>query len=93
MLNRLGLVEQDMQWTQHPSLAMVSIVIAAVWRQFPMMMIMFLAGLQSVPVELSEAADIDGASRPQVFRHVMLPCMRAVLDTTVIIAVINRKLV
>lgn len=89
LLSRVGLVEQGTQWTQHPSLAMVSIIIAAVWRQFPMMMVMFLAGLQSVPLELAEAAAIDGANRRQIFRHVTIPCMRAVLDTTIIIAIIN----
>jgi multiple sugar transport system permease protein len=89
ILQRLGVVEPELQWTQHPNLAMVAIIIAAVWRQFPMMMVMFLAGLQSVPADLIEAAEIDGASKPQVFRHITLPCMRAVLDTTIIVAIIN----
>ena len=56
---------------------MPAIILFAVWKNFGYNMIIFLAGLQSIPEELYEAARIDGASRWQQFRHVTLPIARA----------------
>lgn len=89
LLRELGLIAPNTQWLQHPQLAMVAVILASVWRQTPIMFVMLLAGLQSVPSELEEAARIDGASWPQVLRFVTLPSIRPVIDTAVIIAVIN----
>lgn len=83
--------ELNKLWVQSPTLSMVSVVIASVWRQTPYMMIMLLAGLQSVPSDLVEAAEIDGANRLSVFKNVILPCMRPVLDTSIVVAVINNS--
>ncbi len=83
--------ELNRLWVQDPKLAMVSVVIASVWRQTPYMMIMLLAGLQSVSQDLIEAARIDGAGRVAVFRHVVLPSIRPVLDTSLVVAVINNS--
>lgn len=76
-------------WVQDVTLAMPSIIIACVWRQTPYMMVMLLAGLQSVPSELIEASCIDGASFWQTFRKVTLPSIRPVIDTSVVVAVIT----
>ena len=89
VLFKLGIIERNLQWTQNPDLAMISVVLAAGWRQTPMMIVMFLAGLQSVPASLVEAAKIDGANNVQAFRHVTLPILRPVIGATVLIAVIN----
>ena len=89
VLFKLGLIERNLQWTQNPDLAMVSIVLAAGWRQTPMMIVMFLAGLQSVPAQLVEAARIDGANNVQAFRHITIPILRPVIGATVLIAIIN----
>lgn len=78
-------------WTQDPDLAMISIIIACVWRQTPYMMLMLLAGLQSMDSALLEAAKIDGGNPWQVFRHVIIPSIRPVIDTTLVIAVINNS--
>lgn len=86
---KVGLVPRNMQWTQNPDLAMLSVVFAAGWRQAPMMIVMFLAGLQSVPATLMEAARIDGASNAQAFWHVVLPILRPVIGATLLIAIIN----
>ena len=51
----------------------------AAWRNFGTAMIIFLAGLQSVPAELHEAAAIDGANAWKRFRHVTLPLLRPTL--------------
>jgi multiple sugar transport system permease protein len=86
---KLGLIDAPLVWTQHPQLAMVSIVVASAWRLTPMMIVMFLAGLQSIPNELIEASRIDGASDVQVFRHIILPLLTPVIATTVLISIIN----
>ncbi|MET0715078.1 MAG: sugar ABC transporter permease [Mycetocola sp.] len=75
-LNRLigvfGAGPED--WLQ--SVPMMSIIIVNIWRGIAFAMIMFQAALEDVPVELIEAARIDGASAIQVFRHVTLPLIR-----------------
>jgi len=72
-------------WLADPVLAMPSIIVMAVWRNLGFAMIVFLAGLQSIPTTLYEAAAIDGAGRRQAFRYVTLPMLRpTILFMTVI---------
>jgi multiple sugar transport system permease protein len=80
---RVGLVNQLLEaigitpidWLGDPRWAMPAIVLLAVWKNFGYSMIIFVAGLQSIPEEIYEAARIDGASRWQQFRHVTLPML------------------
>jgi multiple sugar transport system permease protein len=81
--------EGTIQWLANPKLAMVSIMIATVWKLTPYMIVMILAGLQSVRTDLLEAAALDGASRAQVFAAVTLPAIKPVLATTIVVAVLN----
>ena len=76
-------------WSSSVVLARSAIVIAAVWRQLPYMMVMLLAGLQSVDMSLQEAAQIDGASGRQTFWHVTIPSIRPVLISSVWIAIMS----
>ncbi len=62
-------------WLGDPHWALFSIIILAVWRQFGYSMIIFIAGLQTIPDELYEAARIDGAGAWRQFRHVTLPML------------------
>jgi multiple sugar transport system permease protein len=62
-------------WLGDPHWAMPAIIFFAVWKNFGYNMIIFLAGLQAIPVELYEAARIDGASFWQQFRHITLPML------------------
>ncbi|KIF79452.1 ABC transporter permease [Streptomyces sp. 150FB] len=73
----LGLSWWD--WLSGPSIAMCTIILLAVWTTSGTYMLIFLAALQDVPVELEEAATLDGAGRWQSFRHVTLPAIRPVL--------------
>ncbi len=79
----------QISWLQTVARARTSIVAAAVWRQLPYMMVMLLAGLQSVDASLEEAARIDGANGWSSFWHVTLPAIRPVLITSVWIAIMN----
>lgn len=90
MLNLFGFVPQtSISWLSSIGTARASIVMASVWRQMPYMMVMILAALQSVDRSQVEAAQIDGASGWQAFRHVTLPAITPVLITSVWIAVMN----
>lgn len=65
----------------HPFTARLSVILVNVWKNTPFMAVVLLAGLQSVPAELYEAAKIDGASSLQNFRHITLPFSTSLLVT------------
>lgn len=72
-LGKLGIEPVD--WLGDPAWAMPAIILLAVWKNFGYNMIIFVAGLQNIPDELYEAAQIDGASGWQRFRHITLPML------------------
>lgn len=74
-LMRVGLADTYVEWLASPHLAMPSIILADVWRGYPFVMVILLAGLQAIPKELYEAAETDGASLIQEFRHITLPSL------------------
>ena len=84
-LIRLGLIPEARSWLGEASLAMPSLILANVWRGFPFVMIVALAGLQAIPRELYEAASVDGADAGQQFWYVTLPNLRYVLLIAVIL--------
>ncbi len=71
-----------------PTLALVSVIVANVWRGTAFSMLLLYAGLQSVQRELYEAAEVDGASRRRQFWHVTLPQLRGVLLVNVVLITI-----
>jgi multiple sugar transport system permease protein len=76
----LGLVGIDgPNWLGSTTLALPSLIVMAAWRNLGALMVIFLAGLQVVPRELLEAAEVDGAGPWQRFRYVTLPMLRPVL--------------
>ena len=76
-LSSVGIDPVD--WLGDPHWAMPTIILFAVWKNFGYNMIIFLAGLQSIPEDLYEAARIDGAGAWRQFRHVTLPMLGPVL--------------
>lgn len=87
-LGKLNLIaDPNMQWLQNPRLAMVTVIVAVVWRQTPYMLVMILAGLQSINADLVEAAAIDGANSLQTFFKIKLPSIKTVLGNTIITCV------
>lgn len=79
MLRSIGLIEEYKVWLGEPALAFGSIVVVDVWRSVPFIMLLMLAGLQGIPREQYEAAELDGASAWQRFRYVTLPNLRYLL--------------
>ena len=73
-------------WLNDTQFALPSLIVMAAWKNLGFSMIVFLAGLQSVPVDLYEAAAVDGAKRWQSFRYITLPLLR---PTMLFVAVIT----
>jgi multiple sugar transport system permease protein len=83
----LGLSWWD--WTAGPSMAMCAIIALVVWTTSGTFMLMFLAGLQNIPVQLDEAATIDGAGRRQRFRYVTPPQLKPTMLLVVTLGLIG----
>jgi multiple sugar transport system permease protein len=73
LLQQTGLISQYQSFLGDPSTALIAIGVADVWKTFTLVALITLAGLQSVPKELREAAEIDGAGPFERFRTVTLP--------------------
>ncbi len=77
MLSAVGLVDGYTSWTSgSPNSALGSAVLLVLWRFAGFTMLILLTGLQAIPLDLYEAARVDGASRWQMFRQITLPLMR-----------------
>ncbi len=69
----------EFQWLSSPTLAFPCVIVANVWRGYPLVMVMLLAGLMAIPRELYEAAAVDGAGRLKRFFHVTLPGLSTII--------------
>jgi multiple sugar transport system permease protein len=76
-------------WLGTPGLAMPAVIVTDIWQWTPFMFILFLAGLQSLPKDPVEAAEVDGASLWQVIRLVKLPLLAPVIWVAVILRIID----
>ncbi len=85
---RFGLTQDLIQWLANYDLALWAVVIAVVWASTPFWAMMFLAGLQAIPRELYEAAEIDGAGVFGRFQHVTLPGLASVIVITTLLSTI-----
>ncbi len=86
LLLRGGLIDQPVQWLTKPIPALVAVTVATIWKGYPFFTISLLAGMQSVPKELYEAARVDGASGLQQFRFITVPALRSVIGISLVIA-------
>ncbi|MFN3134028.1 MAG: carbohydrate ABC transporter permease [Candidatus Kryptonium sp.] len=76
------------EWLLRPFEAFTACIITNVWLGFPFMMVVALGGLQSIPNELYEAADIDGASAWQKFKNITVPFLRPVMAPAITLGII-----
>lgn len=86
ILRRLGLISGGINWLGEPTLAMVAVVLADVWKTTPFISILLLAGLQSISDDLYEAHSLDGANAWQSFWRITVP----LLMPQILIAVLFR---
>jgi multiple sugar transport system permease protein len=73
LLQSLHLINTPIEWLDSQHFALFGVAIASVWKGYPLVMIMLLAGLQSISKDLYEAAEIDGCNKWQLFRHITIP--------------------
>ncbi|MFI8218845.1 carbohydrate ABC transporter permease [Streptomyces sp. NPDC085932] len=89
VLGRIGLEGLGGEWFADPSTVMATLFLVMMWKYFGFHMMLYLAGLQAVPKELTEAALIDGAGPWQRFRNVTLPLLAPTLRISVFLSVIG----
>ena len=77
-LQKFGFVEEVIRWLSDPNLALISTSIVDAWIGIPLITMIFLSGLSSIPDSLYEAAMVDGANLFQRFRYITLPAMKKV---------------
>jgi glucose/mannose transport system permease protein len=93
LLEQLGLGFLKSRWYTDPNVGIKAVVIAAVWQMSGYVMAMYLAGIRSIPNELSEAAQVDGASIWQIYRYIILPLLRPItLGAVIILTHISLKI-
>lgn len=85
ILKSLGIINSNMSWLGSKELAFVSVVFVCIWKGFPLVMTMILAGLQSISKDLYEAAMIDGANKWKQFMYITIPALKPILGTVVIL--------
>lgn len=79
LLLKFGFIDDYVAWLSNPRTAQAAVIAAHVWSSFPLPAILFLAGLQTIPPELGEAAAIDGAGGWRRFRHITLAMLKGPL--------------
>ena len=88
MLTGSGIIPAPIGWLTNPATVMPVLIAINVWKLFPFVAIMVLAGLQAIPADLYEAARVDGASFWEEVWHVTLPQVRPVLVAVTLLLVI-----
>jgi len=88
ILLKLGLIKDYIPWLAQQKTALAAIIIANIWKGFSLSGLFFLAGLQAIPLQLYEAAEIDGANAVQKFNHITIPQLKPILITTLMFTTI-----
>jgi multiple sugar transport system permease protein len=86
-LTTIGLLDPNVtiNWLGSPATSLVSVTAMNIWRAFPFFMVMLLAGLQAIPEDVYEAADIDGTTTLQKFWYITIPALSGVIMTIVLL--------
>ncbi|MFV2065293.1 MAG: carbohydrate ABC transporter permease [Chloroflexota bacterium] len=87
LLATLGLPGRE--WLGDASNALSSVILVEVWQQTPVVTLILAAGIASIPVELGEAAKVDGASGPRTFWSVTLPLLRRVILVVLVLRIMD----
>jgi trehalose/maltose transport system permease protein len=86
---RLGLLSQKVAWTASADTAMTAVLIVDIWKTTPFMALLILAGLQMIPKDIYEAADIDGVHPVKQFFRITLPLVRPALMVAIIFRLLD----
>ncbi|MET9660911.1 sugar ABC transporter permease [Streptomyces sp. NPDC006510] len=88
ILQALNLISTDVDWLGSQGTALGSLILVGVWSNFGINMVFFLVALQTVPKELLESAQLDGANAIQRFRHVSLPLLAPITRVVVVLSIV-----
>jgi multiple sugar transport system permease protein len=86
---QLGLLDVYFDWFSSPFISVVAVVLVEIWLNTPFMMLVLLAGLQSIPQELYDSTKVDGATAWQTFWSVTLPLLKFTMAVGVMIRLID----
>lgn len=87
LLKALGLESWIQGWLSDPKVALWSVILVDVWKCMGFHAVLFMAGLQSIPQDLYEAAAIDGASKWKQFLHITIPQLNSTIVTSMLLAI------
>jgi raffinose/stachyose/melibiose transport system permease protein len=88
ILQSLRIISTDVDWLGSQGTALASLILVGVWSSFGINMVFFLVGLQTVPKDLLESAQLDGASSIQRFRHITLPLLAPITRVVVVLSIV-----
>lgn len=88
ILYQLGIIKSYIAWLSDPRLAIHMLIVANIWEGTPFAVIMYLAALQTIPLELYEASKVDGASAWQMFGKVTFPLLRPMTFTLIVMKIV-----
>jgi multiple sugar transport system permease protein len=89
LLRQVGILDVYFDWFATPFLAIASIVAVEIWHNTSFIMIVLIAGLQAIPQELYESAEVDGASSWKQFWHITLPLLKFTMIVALLIRMID----
>ncbi|CAI1637913.1 Inner membrane ABC transporter permease protein ycjO [Serratia proteamaculans] len=89
LLTQLGVIDHYRSWLGDPALALNAVMLADIWKNYPLITLLTLAALQSIPDDLYEAARLDGASAWRRFRAITLPAILAPLAVALVLRTID----
>lgn len=88
ILRTVGLGWMARTWTAYPDTALLSLILGSVWIWTGFCMVVYSAGLETIPDELIEAAKVDGATSLQIFRHIIVPLLKPATIVVVTMSVL-----
>jgi multiple sugar transport system permease protein len=89
LLQNTGILDAPVAWLASPRTAMAAIVMADVWKTFPFVLIVLLAGMQGIPKEMYEAIEIDGGNAWHKFRHITIPHLKPFIFLALIFRIVQ----
>lgn len=88
VLQLFGIIDTPVNWLSNGNIALYTVIMTNIWIGIPFNMILLLGGMQSIPVQLYEAAKIDGASKLRQFMHITIPLLKPTMFITLMLGII-----
>lgn len=89
VLINLGLMDEGINWLGSPGTARFVVILLIIWKNLGYYLLIYLAGLSTIPNDISEAAMVDGANRFQVFRYITVPYLKPITIFLVLTSIVS----